>query len=135
MGAYPDKAVGVLRSVALRMEQWLRQEKFGGVLLPQIASTPDGRVSEEVRPHSWDCAGCRCVLTLNVLPAQIHKHCRVVIIRSACAACHVHVRICGSLYLSNLCAPDCSRVPVLCSWLHPCPVPCAADCRSAPVLH
>lgn len=48
MGAYPDKAVGVLRSVALRMEQWLRQEKFGGVLLPQIASTPDGRVSEEI---------------------------------------------------------------------------------------
>lgn len=48
MGAYPDKALGVLRSVALRMEEWLRQEKFGGVLLPQIASTPDGRVSEEV---------------------------------------------------------------------------------------
>lgn len=49
MGAYPDKAVGVLRSVALRMEEWLRQERFGGVVLPQIASTPDGRVSEEVR--------------------------------------------------------------------------------------
>jgi hypothetical protein len=55
MGAYPDKAVGVLRSVALRMEQWLRQEKFGGVLLPQIASTPDGRVSEEVRRYPDIC--------------------------------------------------------------------------------
>lgn len=48
MGAYPDKALGVLRSVALRMEEWLRQERFGGVVLPQIAATPDGRVSEEV---------------------------------------------------------------------------------------
>jgi pyruvate kinase len=52
MGAYPDKAVGVLRSVALRMEEWVRQEKFGGVVLPQVASTPDGRVSEEVRSCS-----------------------------------------------------------------------------------
>lgn len=48
MGAYPDKALGVLRSVALRMESWIRDEKFAGVVLPEIASTPDGRVSEEV---------------------------------------------------------------------------------------
>lgn len=48
MGAYPDKALGVLRCVALRMEEWLRQEQFGGVVLPTIAQTPDGRVSEEV---------------------------------------------------------------------------------------
>lgn len=39
MGAYPDKAVGVLRSVALRMEEWLRQERcvsnlFDSALLP-----------------------------------------------------------------------------------------------------
>jgi pyruvate kinase len=57
MGAYPDKALGVLRSVALRMEEWLRQEKFGGVLLPQIASTSDGRVSEEVSGDAFAARG------------------------------------------------------------------------------
>lgn len=48
MGAYPDKALGVLRSVAIRMEEWSRREKFGAVVLPQIAESIDGRVSEEV---------------------------------------------------------------------------------------
>jgi pyruvate kinase len=48
MGAFPDKAIDVLRGVALRMEEWLREEQFGGVALHTIAQTPDGRVSEEV---------------------------------------------------------------------------------------
>lgn len=49
MGAYPEKALGVLRSVASRMEQWVQEEELGQVALPQIGKTPDGRVSEEVR--------------------------------------------------------------------------------------
>lgn len=62
MGAYPEKALGVLRSVATRMEEWVRDEKYGAVVLPQIAETPDGRVSEEVGNgaavvlcESWCC--------------------------------------------------------------------------------
>lgn len=69
MGAYPDKAVGTLRSVSLRMEEWLRQEKFGGVILPQIAQTPDGRVSEEV--CSVDCG---IPLLSDVCVNVPHKH-------------------------------------------------------------
>eukprot|EP00775_Hariotina_reticulata_P005779 gene5779-6018_t len=48
MGAYPEKALGVLRSVAIRMEQWVREEDCGQVALPQIGKTSDGRVSEEI---------------------------------------------------------------------------------------
>lgn len=48
MGVYPDKALGVLRSVATRMEAWAREDKWGSVVLPQISETSDGRVSEEV---------------------------------------------------------------------------------------
>eukprot|EP00879_Flechtneria_rotunda_P014633 GHRR01015292.1.p1 GENE.GHRR01015292.1~~GHRR01015292.1.p1 ORF type:complete len:163 (+),score=13.56 GHRR01015292.1:978-1466(+) len=48
MGAYPEKALGVLRSVATRMEDWVREEKFGTLALPQLADSPDGRVSEEI---------------------------------------------------------------------------------------
>jgi len=67
MGAYPDKAVGVLRSVSLRMEEWLRQEKFGGVVLPQIGQTTDGRVSEEV------CNRCGIPLSTDVCVDEPHK--------------------------------------------------------------
>ncbi len=35
-GMYPDKALGVLRSVATRIEEWCRQEKFGNIRLPQV---------------------------------------------------------------------------------------------------
>jgi hypothetical protein len=31
------------------MEQWVQEEEYGQVALPQIGKTPDGRVSEEVR--------------------------------------------------------------------------------------
>lgn len=48
MGAYPQKALGVLRSVATRMEEWVRDEKYGAVVLPQIGETSDGQISEEV---------------------------------------------------------------------------------------
>jgi pyruvate kinase len=49
MGAYPQKALGVLRSVATRMEEWVRDEKYGAVVLPQIGETSDGQISEEVK--------------------------------------------------------------------------------------
>lgn len=49
MGAYPSKALAVLRDVATRMEAWGREEKFGSVVLPQLGAAPDERVSEEVR--------------------------------------------------------------------------------------
>ncbi|KAF6261484.1 putative pyruvate kinase [Scenedesmus sp. NREL 46B-D3] len=48
MGAYPQKALGVLRSVATRMEEWVRDEKYGAVVLPQIGETSDGQISEEI---------------------------------------------------------------------------------------
>lgn len=49
MGAYPAKALTVLRDVALRMEAWVREEKFGAAVLPRLGQAPDERVSEEVR--------------------------------------------------------------------------------------
>ncbi|KAK9843289.1 hypothetical protein WJX74_009903 [Apatococcus lobatus] len=48
VGAYPDKAVGVLRAVATRIEEWCRQEKHGNIVLPQLTQAPDGRTSEEL---------------------------------------------------------------------------------------
>lgn len=48
MGAYPAKALAVLRDVSTRMEAWGRQEKFGAAVLPQLGQAPDERVSEEL---------------------------------------------------------------------------------------
>lgn len=48
IGAYPDKALGVLRAVATSSEEWGRQEKHGQIVLPQLANVPDGRTSEEL---------------------------------------------------------------------------------------
>jgi len=48
IGAYPEKALGVLRQVSTRIEEWVRQEKYGEIVLPQIAKFKDGRVSEEL---------------------------------------------------------------------------------------
>lgn len=48
MGKYPEKALGVLRAVATRMEEWVRQERYGTVTLPQIGEWGDGRASEEI---------------------------------------------------------------------------------------
>eukprot|EP00884_Botryococcus_braunii_P014952 jgi/Botrbrau1/23458/Bobra.106_1s0014.1 len=48
VGLWPEKAVGVLRATATRIEEWVRQEKYGQIALPQLATTADGRVSEEL---------------------------------------------------------------------------------------
>ncbi|KAL4534603.1 hypothetical protein Ndes2526A_g05488 [Nannochloris sp. 'desiccata'] len=48
VGAFPDRALDVLRTVATRMELWCREEPPGSIALPQLASTPDGRTSEEL---------------------------------------------------------------------------------------
>jgi pyruvate kinase len=48
-GAHPTKAVDVLRAVATHSEEWVRTEKHRGALvLPSLATTPDGRASEEL---------------------------------------------------------------------------------------
>ena len=36
MGAYPDKALAVLRGVSTRMETWVQEAKFGSIVLPQV---------------------------------------------------------------------------------------------------
>jgi len=48
VGAYPGKAVDVLRAVATRSEEWVRQECHGSLVLPHLTTGPDGRVSEEL---------------------------------------------------------------------------------------
>lgn len=48
VGAYPDKCIEVLRNTALRVEDWCRQEQFGSIVLPLLATNADGRVSEEL---------------------------------------------------------------------------------------
>lgn len=57
VGAYPDKCIEVLRQTALRVEEWCRQEGTGTLVLPMVANTPDGRVSEEL------CAGAAAMAT------------------------------------------------------------------------
>lgn len=47
-GAHPTKAVDVLRAVATHSEEWVRTEKHGALVLPSLATTPDGRASEEL---------------------------------------------------------------------------------------
>ena len=48
VGAFPDRALDVLRVVATRMEEWCREEPPGAIALPSLAVTPDGRTSEEI---------------------------------------------------------------------------------------
>lgn len=48
IGSYPERALDVLRTVASRMEEWVREERHGQIVLPQISDTADGRVSEEL---------------------------------------------------------------------------------------
>ncbi|EFN58575.1 hypothetical protein CHLNCDRAFT_34199 [Chlorella variabilis] len=47
-GAYPLKSLEVLRGVATRIEEWVREERHGRLTLPQISTTADGLVSEEL---------------------------------------------------------------------------------------
>lgn len=47
-GKHPVKAVQTLQKVCERVEEWCRSEKFGAMRYPKIASTDDGRVSEEL---------------------------------------------------------------------------------------
>lgn len=47
-GQYPQKALEVLRTTSTRIEEWCRESKYGEIVLPQLAKTPDGRISEEV---------------------------------------------------------------------------------------
>lgn len=68
-GRYPIKALGVLRAVALRMENWMREDKFGVPVLPEIGGTPDGRTSEEV------CASA-AMLANNLKAAAIFVYTR-----------------------------------------------------------
>uniref|UniRef100_A0A0D6QXX7 Pyruvate kinase n=1 Tax=Araucaria cunninghamii TaxID=56994 RepID=A0A0D6QXX7_ARACU len=49
MGQFPDKALGVLRSVSLRIEHWCREEKkHQSMHLPDVASTLEESVSEGI---------------------------------------------------------------------------------------
>jgi pyruvate kinase len=48
VGAYPGKAVDVLRAVATRSEEWVRQERHGQLVLPHLTTGLAGRVSEEL---------------------------------------------------------------------------------------
>eukprot|EP00249_Psilotum_nudum_P014971 c25098_g1_i1 orf=484-2454(-) len=49
MGQYPEKALSVLRTVSLRMEQWCREEKLHESLcLQQLATVLPDRISEQI---------------------------------------------------------------------------------------
>ncbi|KMZ73855.1 Pyruvate kinase, partial [Zostera marina] len=48
MGQFPDKALTVLRSVSLRIEKWLRDERQYEPVLPGIASSTSDTISEEI---------------------------------------------------------------------------------------
>lgn len=49
MGQFPEKALGVLRTTSLRMEEWCREEKIDNATsLQQLASTLPGQISEEI---------------------------------------------------------------------------------------
>lgn len=48
MGAYPEKAVGVLRAVATRVEEWCRSDHRGFIDMPNLRDTAEGRIEEEL---------------------------------------------------------------------------------------
>lgn len=48
VGRYPQKSMEVLRTVAARVEEWVRQDKHGQVALKSIGSTQQARILEEV---------------------------------------------------------------------------------------
>ncbi|MCO5553074.1 hypothetical protein L7F22_006595 [Adiantum nelumboides] len=49
MGQFPEKALGVLQTVSLRMEEWCREEKLvEATSLQQLANTLPGQISEEI---------------------------------------------------------------------------------------
>lgn len=47
-GQYPEKAVGVLRAVATRIEEWCRQEQHGQLVLEALTEKLEGREGEEI---------------------------------------------------------------------------------------
>ena len=57
VGAYPGKAVEVLRAVATHSEEWVRRENYGALVLPQLTEAPDGRASEELCAAAAQLAG------------------------------------------------------------------------------
>jgi len=57
VGAYPGKAVEVLRAMATHSEEWVRREKHGALVLPQLTEAPDGRASEELCAAAAQLAG------------------------------------------------------------------------------
>ena len=57
VGAYPGKAVEVLRAVATHSEEWVRRERHGALVLPQLTEAPDGRASEELCAAAAQLAG------------------------------------------------------------------------------
>ena len=57
VGAYPGKAVEVLRAVATHSEEWVRRERHGALELPQLTEAPDGRASEELCAAAAQLAG------------------------------------------------------------------------------
>lgn len=49
MGQYPEKALSVLRTVSLRMEEWCREEKqHESMCLQQLATTLPDQISEQI---------------------------------------------------------------------------------------
>lgn len=49
MGAYPDKALSVLRQVSLRIEKWCREEKnHENTRLQELSAALPDRISEQI---------------------------------------------------------------------------------------
>lgn len=48
VGQHPIKSMEVLRTVATRVEEWVRQDKYGQIALPEMSSSVQGRILEEV---------------------------------------------------------------------------------------
>lgn len=49
MGLFPEKALGVLRTVSLRIERWSREEKnHQSMRLPELSTALHERISEQI---------------------------------------------------------------------------------------
>eukprot|EP00191_Tetraselmis_sp_GSL018_P021820 CAMPEP_0177625964 /NCGR_PEP_ID=MMETSP0419_2-20121207/30392_1 /TAXON_ID=582737 /ORGANISM="Tetraselmis sp., Strain GSL018" /LENGTH=626 /DNA_ID=CAMNT_0019126969 /DNA_START=8 /DNA_END=1889 /DNA_ORIENTATION=- len=83
MGSYPEKAMDVLRAVAIRTEEWCRQEsvQFDGSELPHISDNIEGRIQEEICQAAASMADklkvkAICVFTRRGTTASMLSRCR-----------------------------------------------------------
>jgi hypothetical protein len=92
MGAYPEKAVGVLRAVATRVEEWCRSDHRGFIDMPNLRDTAEGRIEEELCNSAAALADKLKVGALLALSTPLPTHTHTLTLPHSRAHTHTHTR-------------------------------------------